>query len=79
MTFKLKLNQYNTNYYELTYPEAAYSRRKTIGTPGIGVCDVCGQENVSAVTFDSSDGEYGDIIVCRDCLLLLAKKCEEAK
>lgn len=34
----------------------------------IGVCDSCHQEAKTCLAFDTSAEEYGEIVLCKDCL-----------
>jgi len=53
------------------FGESAYNRRRKIVRIASGHCHVCNKENIPALSFDTSDGEYGDISICKECFIRL--------
>lgn len=44
---------------------AVYGRRPTVET-GVCECHIC-KEQKRVIQFEASDGEYGDIMLCKEC------------
>ena len=62
--------------------EAAYSRTKTTAIEHYEWCDKCGYREGTVLSIDSSEGEYGAITFCIDCLseiLADLKKADKEK
>lgn len=51
--------------------ESAYSRRKQVALVENAHCDKCQRLCPKVLCFDTSDGEYGSLDICRDCILRL--------
>ena len=56
---------YPTDYYLLG--NSNYNRSKTVAVL-YATCDKCKTENTIVIATDTSDGEYGDLYICMDCI-----------